>query len=72
MDDVPVNPEEARAQLGLCFNCRHGRRSKNRRGSQFQRCTFASHNPAWPAYPQLPVRTCEHHESAAGGPKADR
>jgi hypothetical protein len=49
---------------GLCADCRHARRTANRRGSVFVLCARAAADPDFPRYPPLPVLRCPGHQPA--------
>ena len=50
------------ARVGLCVNCVHARRVEALRGAVFYRCGYSDVDPAFPKYPQLPVRECAAYE----------
>jgi hypothetical protein len=63
--------EEVR-RVGLCADCRHARRVKSARGSDFWLCALASIDPRFPKYPQLPVLECGGHEPQSTKPLSER
>jgi hypothetical protein len=50
--------------VGLCLECRHGRRVVAQRGSEFWLCRRAMQEPAFARYPRLPVLHCPGYEEA--------
>lgn len=54
-----------RAKVGLCAECRHGRRVESDRGSVFWRCELSVSDASFPKYPRLPVRACRGYEAEA-------
>jgi len=62
----------AAVEPGLCATCVHRRRIVSGRGSEFVLCERALSDPAFPRYPQLPVRICPGHEQQRpGAPEED-
>lgn len=59
-----IRPEDPRAEVGLCFGCRHARSQENARGSRFWRCLRADREPDFLRYPPLPVLECSGFEPA--------
>jgi aspartate carbamoyltransferase catalytic subunit len=57
--------QDERAKVGLCGDCRHGRRVESDRGSVFWRCELSVSDPSFPKYPRLPVRECRGYEAEA-------
>ena len=53
---------------GLCETCRHVKRLQSSKGSVFYMCGLFETNPAFPRYPQLPVRVCDGFEEEADLP----
>jgi len=51
-----------RERYGLCADCRHARRIKSARGSEFLLCERSEQEPEYPRYPRLPVLSCKGHE----------
>jgi hypothetical protein len=49
-------------RVGLCAECRHGRRQHNARGSVFVRCARARQDARFRPYPPLPVLACPGFE----------
>lgn len=54
----PIEPTE----LGLCADCRHGKRIETRHGSVFLLCLRSIDDRRYPRYPRLPVIVCAGHE----------
>lgn len=50
------------ARVGLCVSCVHARRVEALRGAVFYRCGHSDVDPAFPKYPQLPVRECAAYD----------
>jgi hypothetical protein len=50
------------AQVGLCASCRHARRLRSSKGSDFWLCERSRSDPKYRKYPQLPVVSCPGHE----------
>jgi len=46
------------SRAGLCARCEHARIITSDRGSRFLRCNYATIEPGFPKYPQLPVLAC--------------
>jgi hypothetical protein len=46
------------ARVGLCASCRHARRLRSSRGSQFWLCQLSATDARFRKYPELPVLTC--------------
>ncbi|HUI42221.1 MAG TPA: hypothetical protein VL523_09640 [Terriglobia bacterium] len=55
-------------EVGLCRACRHARVVRSDRGSVFYQCRLALTDPAFPAYPRLPVLRCAGYERPSGSP----
>jgi len=51
-------PPSADPRAGLCSICEHARRIHSDRGSIFYRCELSRTDPAFAAYPRLPVKQC--------------
>lgn len=66
----PEEPEPggagARAEVGLCADCRFARVQSSARGSEFWRCLRADFDARFRRYPPLPVRECPGFERASG------
>ena len=60
----------ARLAEGLCAACAHASRIVNDRGSIFVRCLYATHDPAFPKYPRLPVVACRAFARRGDDPRA--
>lgn len=45
-------------RAGLCYFCRHSRRTENDRGSVFYLCALSRTDSRFAKYPQLPVVHC--------------
>ena len=56
-------PEVPDLEIGLCRACRHVRVVRSDRGSVFYQCRRSFTDPAYPAYPRLPVLRCAGYES---------
>jgi len=57
--------------VGLCEDCRHGRRVASARGSVFWLCARSADDPAFPKYPRLPVLRCPGYEPPPPEPPGD-
>jgi hypothetical protein len=62
-----AEPSAEERRAGLCASCRHARRTRNARGSEFWRCAKADADPAFRRYPPLPVVRCAGHERGEVG-----
>ncbi|MET0791871.1 MAG: hypothetical protein ABW061_10155 [Polyangiaceae bacterium] len=49
---------ELAARVGLCATCRHARRIRSAKGSEFWLCEKSKSDPRFGKYPALPVRAC--------------
>lgn len=58
-EERPPDPRD-----GLCPVCVHVRVVRSARGSQFWRCSLATHDPRFPKYPPQPVIRCIGHAPA--------
>jgi hypothetical protein len=56
------NLNAARAGVGLCLDCVHGRRIESDRGSVFHLCELAASDGAYSKYPRLPVIRCAGYQ----------
>jgi hypothetical protein len=61
-----MNESCEQPKVGLCADCRHGRKIESDRGSAFWRCELSQSNPQFPKYPRLPVLTCSGYQKASG------
>ena len=52
-------------KVGLCRSCRHARVVRSDRGSVFYQCRRSFTDPAYAAYPRLPVLRCPGYEREA-------
>jgi len=59
-------------EVGLCATCRWVQIVKNRRGSEFYRCTRAESDARFVRYPPLPVLRCPGYERLADDPSSNR
>jgi hypothetical protein len=57
-------------KAGLCDTCRHQRRVRNTRGSEFSLCERSRTDPDYPRYPRLPVVNCDGYEQDKRGKHA--
>ena len=57
-----------RPAAGLCDTCVHQQLVHTTRGSTFSLCRRSREEPAYPKYPQLPVRACPGHEPLGAPP----
>jgi hypothetical protein len=61
----------AKAEMGLCADCRNARRIRSDRGSIFLLCELSASDPRFAKYPRLPVLQCAGYSpnSAAKPPQ---
>lgn len=57
---MPVTP------IGRCASCRHQKRIRSGRGSEFSMCLRHRQDAAYPKYPRLPVLRCSGYEPRPG------
>jgi hypothetical protein len=57
---------------GLCADCRHARRLRSARGSEFLLCGRAATDPRFRRYPALPVVQCAGHDPVPDPPGDER
>jgi hypothetical protein len=60
-DAERAHAEQSRIEqgrVGLCLDCRNGRKVASDRGSSFYLCALSESDPAFPKYPTLPVLQC--------------
>jgi hypothetical protein len=50
--------ERDQSLIGLCADCRNGRRIQSDRGSVFWMCQLSVSDARFPKYPRLPVTSC--------------
>ena len=60
-DDIDV------VRFGLCADCRHARRIRSGKGSEFLLCGRGAEDPAYTRYPPLPVVRCPGYERGEAG-----
>jgi hypothetical protein len=53
-----VDRESEKERVGLCYHCQFAQIVESSRGSRFYLCERSRTDPAFPKYPQLPVKRC--------------
>ncbi|MGH9401580.1 MAG: hypothetical protein ACRD2P_05685 [Terriglobia bacterium] len=65
-----MKSETSETTAGLCGSCRHARVVRSDRGSVFYKCQRSMTDPAFPAYPRIPVLRCSGFERRLATPAA--